>query len=95
MELIEKAWTKIAIKNFFEGLNHEATEEDMQKIIDAAAIIEIKRSVWKAKNFHTMNCDNCNFEFDMMKCDFLEKMNYCLNCGANMQQQTKEENGNE
>ena len=39
---------------------------------------------WKAKSFHEYFCDNCGFSFDMMKCDFLENMNFCPNCGADM-----------
>ena len=39
---------------------------------------------WKAKSFHEFFCDNCGFSFDMMKCDFLENMNFCPNCGADM-----------
>ena len=37
---------------------------------------------WKAKSFHEFFCDNCGFSFDMMKCDFLENMKFCPNCGA-------------
>lgn len=37
---------------------------------------------WKAKNFHEFFCNNCGFSFDMMKCEFLENMKYCPNCGV-------------
>jgi membrane protease subunit (stomatin/prohibitin family) len=39
---------------------------------------------WKAKTFHECICDNCGFSFDIMKCDFLENMKFCPNCGARM-----------
>lgn len=39
---------------------------------------------WHALNFHTCYCTNCHFVFDIMKCDFMEKMKYCPNCGADM-----------
>ena len=37
---------------------------------------------WKAKSFHEFFCNNCGFSFDMMKCEFLENMKYCPNCGV-------------
>ena len=39
---------------------------------------------WKAKSFHEVYCDNCGFNFDIMKCDFMERMYFCPNCGAKM-----------
>lgn len=37
---------------------------------------------WKAKTFHHCYCTNCDFVFDIMKCDFMGDMNYCPKCGA-------------
>ena len=37
---------------------------------------------WKAKSFHEYFCHNCGFSFDIMKCEFLENMKYCPNCGV-------------
>lgn len=37
---------------------------------------------WKAKSFHEYFCHNCGFSFDAMKCEFLENMKYCPNCGV-------------
>lgn len=39
---------------------------------------------WCAKNFHTCYCTNCDFMFDIMKCDFMDKMKFCPNCGSDM-----------
>ena len=39
---------------------------------------------WKAKSFHECFCEQCGFSFDIMKCDFLENMKFCPNCGARM-----------
>lgn len=36
MDLISRAWLKEAIHNFFNGLTHEVTEEDIQRYIDVA-----------------------------------------------------------
>ena len=46
----------------------------------------VRHGKWKAKSFHEFFCDNCGFSFDMMKCDFLENMNFCPNCGADMRE---------
>ncbi len=45
---------------------------------------EPKTGHWKAKSFHEVFCDNCGFDFDIMRNDFIDKMNYCPNCGAKM-----------
>ena len=37
---------------------------------------------WKVKSFHECFCNNCGFSFDVMKCEFLENMKYCPNCGV-------------
>lgn len=37
---------------------------------------------WKAKSHYEYFCNNCGFSFDIMKCDFLENMKYCPNCGV-------------
>lgn len=35
MDLISRAWLKEAIHNFFNGLSHKVTEEDIQTYIEA------------------------------------------------------------
>lgn len=45
----------------------------------------IKTGHWKAKSFHEVFCDNCGFDFDIMRNDFIDKMYYCPNCGARME----------
>ena len=46
---------------------------------------EPKTGHWKAKSFHELFCDNCGFDFDIMRNDFTDKMLYCPNCGAKME----------
>lgn len=55
------------------------------------ALKEQKVGRWKAKDFHTCYCTNCNFTFDIMKCDFMDKMMFCPNCGAIMGADEREE----
>lgn len=63
--------------------------EEYQRIIDrfmafASAQPERKKGKWKAKSFHEVFCNKCGFDFDIMTNDFLDKMNFCPNCGADM-----------
>ena len=37
---------------------------------------------WKAKSSYEYFCNNCGFSFDIRKCDFLENMKHCPNCGV-------------
>lgn len=58
-----------------------------KQIIDLAIEVLQDRPTgkWKAKSFHEFFCNNCEFSFDMMKCEFLESMKFCPNCGAKME----------
>lgn len=58
---------------------------EIEKVIDSAPTIDavsVMHGEWKAKSFHEVYCDNCGFDFDIMKCDFLENMKFCPNCGV-------------
>lgn len=57
---------------------------DWEDIIDNAPTVERPQGEWEALNYHTCYCTNCRFDFDIMKCDFMTKMNFCPNCGADM-----------
>lgn len=48
------------------------------------ALEDRPRGKWEALTYHTCYCTNCHFDFDIMKCDFMTKMNFCPNCGADM-----------
>jgi len=45
-----------------------------------------KTGRWLAKSFYEVYCDQCGFDFDIMKNEFLDKMKYCPNCGAKMKE---------
>lgn len=64
---------------------HKDREETEQAVeVAIKALQDRPQGKWKAKSFHEFFCDNCGFSFDMMKCDFLENMKFCPNCGARM-----------
>ena len=66
------------------------TDNDAVEAINGVPSADRPQGKWKAKSFHEFFCDNCGFSFDMMKCDFLENMNFCPNCGAYMRGETNE-----
>ena len=51
---------------------------------EGKTVFEPKTGHWKAKSFHELYCDNCGFDFDIMRNDFIDKMKYCPNCGFRM-----------
>lgn len=73
----------------------EISKADLQEAITVwiaykdGKLVWQKVGRWKAKDFHTCYCTNCNFAFDIMKCDFMDKMRFCPNCGAKMEGGTK------
>lgn len=79
--LISREYLQTAIHNFFYGLNHTPTEEDIQRYIEAAPSVENKgkwEKIWRT------DCE-CS-EYVCSKCgcgeDFLT--DFCPNCGADM-----------
>ena len=59
-------------------------DEVAKAIINGTPCEDRPTGKWKALTYHTCYCTNCNFDFDIMKCDFMAKMNFCPNCGADM-----------
>ena len=70
-----------ALQGHIDALNE--TIENQDKVIKALEQ-KPKTGHWKAKSFHELFCDNCGFDFDIMRNDFTDKMLYCPNCGAKM-----------
>ena len=79
---INPAMVEIAIDAIEESINREV--DHVEKLSSA----DRPQWKWKAKSFHEFFCDNCGFSFDMMQCDFLENMNFCPNCGADMREKS-------
>ena len=85
--------TKQEILDYLDNVLHPIVSPDNWNVYSELhdMIIELPsadrpQGKWKAKSFHEFFCDNCGFSFDMMKCDFLENMNFCPNCGADMRE---------
>lgn len=78
-EKLYMEWQKLLENNIdYEGIS------EAYKMAFKALEQEPKTGHWKAKSFHELFCDNCGFDFDIMRNDFIDKMNYCPNCGAKM-----------
>lgn len=98
-DAISREWLKIAIHNFYHGLKHTPTEEDIQAYIDAAPPVNpTKTGHWIDDNEneidaqygrHLYKCSECNEYADMFVGGTedwwdIEKPNYCPNCGCRM-----------
>lgn len=82
-DVLKQIWEWVTNREF----NYTNATHWLQKRIEAIPTIDavsVVRGAWKAKSFHEVYCDNCGFTFDIMKCDFLENMKFCPNCGARM-----------
>lgn len=92
-DVISREWLKIAIHNFYHGLKHTPTEEDIQAYIDAAPLVtpqpqtghwELYGEYWKDK----FKCSECGKEQPKILCG--ERIighwsDYCPNCGCKME----------
>lgn len=55
-------------------------KDELKELVDKAILTvtpqEPKKGHWKAKSFHELYCDNCGFNFDIMRNDFIDKMKF-------------------
>lgn len=65
---------------YFTGFKKEIIDSACNRILEQ----EPKTGHWKVKSFHEVFCDNCGFDFDIMRNDFIDKMYFCPNCGCRM-----------
>lgn len=80
---IKKEEFKSAIHNFFYGLKHNVTEEDIQAYADALALYsfpEREKGEW-IEHEKVYECSNCNI---IRAKGTTGKYNYCPSCGADM-----------
>lgn len=83
-DAISRAWLKEAIHNFYYGLKHTPTEEDIQAYIDVAPSVTPKQKMGHWINYQKniwiyAQCSECGTVHDT-------KTNYCPNCGAKMEE---------
>lgn len=85
---ISEAKMQIVIANYFKDecdVNtsiRQAFEKGFRIGVKKGASTNRPQGKWKAKSFYEYFCNNCGFSFDIMKCEFLENMKYCPNCGV-------------
>ena len=81
-DAISRKWLKNAIHNFYKGLIHTPTEEDIQAYIDVAPSVNPK-----PKTGHWIKVDDEEpIAYDCSECLAMvkRKYNYCPNCGCRM-----------
>ena len=82
MEAADRPKEVIAQITFDEEKLREIVKEAVERFKEEYEIADRPQGKWKAKSFHEYFCHNCGFSFDVMKCEFLENMKYCPNCGV-------------
>lgn len=97
-DTISRKWIKEAIHNFYQGLNHVPTEEDIQRYIEVAPSVnpQPKTGHWIEKDV-VLQEDNAIDEWQSARCDkcgkyhttpymyYFSHYEYCPNCGAKME----------
>jgi rubrerythrin len=92
-DLISREWLKTAIHNFYYGLKHTPTEEDIQAYIDVAPSISTEKTGrWKwvqydrNPNIGNWHCSECNriVSGTITAASPVYSYKYCPNCGAKM-----------
>ena len=84
-DLISREFLQTAIHNFFNGLNHTPTEEDIQRYIEVAPSVENKGE-WIADVDKWGDVVTTVNGYVCSKCGVFnsDKDNFCPNCGADM-----------
>ena len=88
-DVVSRDWLKTAIHNFYYGLKHTPTEEDIQAYIDAAPSVTQKSGKWQVvsdgygDSAYICECSECKDTVWVYK-NADRKWKYCPNCGAKM-----------
>jgi hypothetical protein len=97
-DCVSRKWLKNAIHNFYKGLIHTPTEEDIQAYIDVAPSVTLKPKTgrWSRKTkvdaYDLAGVKTWGIKCQCDKCDFTTIVvedfgyyKYCPNCGAKME----------
>ena len=94
-DCISRGWLKTAIHNFYHGLKHIPTEEDIQAYIDAAPSVNSQTKIgrWIAVENEEMEtvgyyCSECDLPMETE-----QRTKFCPNCGAKMESEDEEKCG--
>ena len=77
-DLISREFLQTAIHNFFKGLKHTPTEEDIQRYIEVAPPVEIK-SEWIPITYRPMTEEEKEHYSIQVRCD-KEDLDTMLDC---------------
>ena len=97
-DAISREWLKTAIHNFYYGLKHTSTEEDIQAYIDAAPsvstekighwIMPVQDDGMSDPIYYQVRCSECGFDLDPQT--WHQELHqygadkYCPKCGCRM-----------
>lgn len=87
-DCVSREWLKNAIHNFYKGLIHTSTEEDIQAYIDVAPSVKPKPKIGRwievtnGRGGH--ECDLCHEYAPSYQSGDEHLSQYCPNCGAKM-----------
>lgn len=82
-DLISREDLKKAIHNFFYGLNHTVTEEDIQAYIDATPTVTVDERPHGKWIISEIRCPFC-LEYFQLDCYATGELKECPICGAKM-----------
>lgn len=82
-DLISREFLQTAIHNFFYGLNHTPTEEDIQRYIEVAPSVENKGEwIWQTEDIY--KCSECGEDIHVKEVMNEPQYVCCPMCGARM-----------
>ena len=95
-DAISREWLKTAIHNFYYGLKHTPTEEDIQAYIDAAPSVSTEKTGRWIRWYEVIEsadgkstdhiphckCSECGKKYDPHSSQFIK---YCNECGVKME----------
>lgn len=101
-DAISRQWIKTAIHNFYDGLMHTPTEEDIQAYLSAAPSVQPKAKakeprivVYSGDGYADGNivydfaeCPNCGYEYEDGDKDWKEP--FCPHCGQALKWEVEE-----
>ena len=90
-DLISREFLQTAFHNFFNGLNHTPTEEDIQRYIEVAPSADILECARAIKEYcENRKCEECDFADHNISRSTICGLHYACPCGWDLPEGEKE-----